>query len=384
MPYRVRGRMEPGNATVLVGKDRVDIWLGDQSPQEPIISASAILGVPKASVYVHLCHLGGGYGRQGNGPHAEIAMYAAKAFPGRAVHTILTREEDWNTNTCYAAQTVGRFRAALDADGWPLALEARMAMDKNGFGISEGLDLDRFPYGVPNYRHTASYVPFHVPVAVRRNDGQPALFFRESFIDEMANAAGIDAYRYRRELVSRASFDKLYKDDLLKAMDMAAEMSGWGQRLPRGEGMGMAVNAVTNGVWYTQAQVCRMTVDRSGQAKVTRVDVAACEGFGAVNPLSFHKQIEGAINWEIDDLFTHEFVVKDGQMIPNSFNSVFTSRMKMSPREVNVKLFKSDRWVTGPTEGMCSLQGAMGNALFKATGKRVRKTPLKNQDLKWV
>jgi isoquinoline 1-oxidoreductase beta subunit len=259
-----------------------------------------------------------------------------------------------------------------------------MAMDENGSGISHGLNLETFPYGVPNYRHTINYVPFHVPVAVRRDDGQPSLFFRESFIDELAHAVGRDPYQYRRELISRGTYNAAYKQDILRAIDTAAKLSEWQTPLSAGSGLGMAVNAVTTGVGYIQCQACRVTVSRQGGVRLNRVDVAADEGFGAVNPLSFKKQIEGAINWEIDDLFTDEFVVRDGKMITNSFDTVFTGRMSMYPREINISLFKSNRWATGPTEGMSSLQAAIVNALHRATGKRIRTTPLKNHDLSWA
>ena len=117
-PYLPRARMEPGNATVLVTDDRVDIWIGDQSPQETRYSAAKITGIPEANVYLHLCHLGGGYGRNGNGPQAEQAIYIANQHRGTPIHLLWTREEDFIGST-YRAMGVARLRAALDADGFP-------------------------------------------------------------------------------------------------------------------------------------------------------------------------------------------------------------------------------------------------------------------------
>ena len=130
-PYLPRARMEPGNATVLVTDDRVDIWIGDQSPQETRYSASRITGIPEENVYLHLCHLGGGFGRNGNGPQAEQAIYIANQNRGTPIHLLWTREEDF-VGTTYRSMGVARLRAALDADGWPLAIEVRTAMDENG------------------------------------------------------------------------------------------------------------------------------------------------------------------------------------------------------------------------------------------------------------
>ena len=121
---------------------------------------------------------------------------------------------------------------ALDADGWPIAIEVRTAMDEKAPGAVASFDKAS-RYYVPNYRFSTHTANFHIPVGTRRGVGQPAHdFYRESFIDELAHAAGKDPYLYRRELISRT--DLPYKADMLKALDMAAEMSGWGTPLPRG------------------------------------------------------------------------------------------------------------------------------------------------------
>ena len=138
-PYLPRARMEPGNATVLVTDDRVDIWIGDQSPQETRYSASQITGIPEKNVYLHMCHLGGGFGRNGNGPQAEQAIYIANQNRGTPIHLLWTREEDF-ISTTYRAMGVARLRAALDADGWPIALEVRTAMDEKAPGAIASFD----------------------------------------------------------------------------------------------------------------------------------------------------------------------------------------------------------------------------------------------------
>lgn len=229
-PYLPRARMEPGNATVLVTDNRVDIWIGDQSPQETRHSASRITGIPEKNVYLHMCHLGGGFGRNGNGPQAEQAIDIANQNRGTPIHLLWTREEDF-VGTTYRAMSVARLRAALDADGWPIAFEVRTAMDEKAPGAIAAFDIAP-RYYVPNYRFSTHTVDFHVPVGTRRGVGQPAHdFYRESFMDELAHAAGKDPYRYRRELISRTNLP--YKADMIKGLDTAAQMSGWGTPLPQ-------------------------------------------------------------------------------------------------------------------------------------------------------
>jgi isoquinoline 1-oxidoreductase beta subunit len=237
-PYLPRARMEPGNATVLVTDDRVDLWIGDQSPQETRFSASQITGVPEQNVYLNMCHLGGGFGRNGNGPQAEQAIMIANAHRGTPIHMLWTREEDF-IGTTYRAMGVARLKAALDADGFPVALEVRTGMQKDGFGPDASFDVAS-RYYVPSYRFSNHTTSFHVPVGTRRGVGQAAHeFYRESFMNELAHAAGKDPYLYRRELLARTRLP--FKNDMIKALDLAAEMSGWGTPLPKGTARAIAL-----------------------------------------------------------------------------------------------------------------------------------------------
>ena len=193
--------MEPGNATVLVTDDRVDIWIGDQSPQETRYSASQITGIPEKNVYLHMCHLGGGFGRNGNGPQAEQAIYIANQNRGTPIHLLWTREEDF-ISTTYRAMGVARLRAALDADGWPIASKSGQPWTRKPQVAIASFDTAS-RYYAPNYRFSTHTAAFHIPVGTRRGVGAPAHdFYRESFMDELAHAAGKDPYLYRRELIS--------------------------------------------------------------------------------------------------------------------------------------------------------------------------------------
>jgi isoquinoline 1-oxidoreductase beta subunit len=383
-PYLPRARMEPGNATVLVTDDRVDIWIGDQSPQETRFSAAQITGIAEENVYLHMCHLGGGFGRNGNGPQAEQALMIANANRGTPIHLLWTREEDF-IGTTYRAMGMARLKAALDADGWPLALEVRTSMQEDGFGPDASFDVAS-RYYVPNYRFSNHTTKFHVPVGTRRGVGQAAHeFYRESFIDELARAAGKDPYRYRRELVART--DLPFKADMIKALDMAAEMSGWGTPLPRGTARAIALEergAETGNSATISAMVHTISVRRDGRVKLERVDVAHESGFGLVNPLSVKKQIEGQITWFYNDAMHQACNIENGAIAENNFDRFSLSRIDEDPPAINIQFFPTAHWLVGMGHDRgTSVQAALADAIFQVTGKRFRDLPLRQHDLTW-
>jgi isoquinoline 1-oxidoreductase beta subunit len=385
-PYLPRARMEPGNATVLVTNDRVDIWIGDQSPQETRFSASKITGIPETNVYLNLCHLGGGFGRNGNGPQAEQAIMIANMHRGTPIHLLWTREEDF-IGTTYRAMGMARLKAALDSDGWPIALEVRTAMQEDGFGPESSFDVAS-RYHVPNYRFSNHTTKFHVPVGTRRGIGQAAHeFYRESFMNELAHAAGKDPYRYRRELISRTSLP--YKDDMIRALDIAAEMSGWGKTsLPQGTAQAIALEergGETNRMATISAMVHTISVSREGKVKLERVDIAHDTGFSLVNPLSVKKQLEGQIIWFYNDAMHQANTIKDGHIVENNFNAFKLSRIDEDPPEINIRFFKTGHWLLGMGHDRAtSIQSAIGDAIFQITGKHFRDLPFGRHDLSWT
>jgi isoquinoline 1-oxidoreductase beta subunit len=376
--------MEPGNATVLVTENRVDIWIGDQSPQETRFSASKITGIPEQNVYLNLCHLGGGFGRNGNGPQAEQAIMIANANRGVPIHLLWTREEDF-IGTTYRAMGVARLKAGLDAEGWPIALEVRTAMQEGGFGPESSFHVTS-RYFVPNYRFSNHTTKFHVPVGTRRGIGQAAHeFYRESFMNELAHAAGKDPYRYRRELIARTNLP--YKDDMIRALDIAAEMSGWGTPLASGKARAIGLEergAEGGGMATISAMVHTVSVSREGKVRLERVDVAHETGFGLVNPLSVKKQIEGQITWFYNDAMHQENTIKDGRIVENNFQTFPVSRIDEDPPEIHIRFFKTGHWLLGMGHDRAtSVQSAIGDAIFQITGKRFRDLPYRGHDLTW-
>ena len=392
LPYCSKARFEPGAATVLVTDSRVDCWLGTQAPMNMLNTAASMTGIARENVHVHLTFMGGGYGsNQGAVPSQAVAV--AMAVKGRPVQTRASRDEDWGTGTRVRPMAVGTFKAALDSQGWPIAMEvhntgAAYAGDQQVRGLTAP------PYFMPHYRYTHHPIERYVPAATRRATGaSPNCFYMESFIDELAHAAGKDPYQYRRELIARnptgrpgiGGFSR--RDDWLIALDMAAKMSNWGTPLPEGWARGIAIEdrrRPSRPHSTIGAEVVTMEVSRRGQLRFHRVDVALEEGFGYVHPLAVRKQVEGQMSWAYDEAVYQENVINDGRCISRNLDTFPISRMNEYPREVNVEYFKTKLWVYGVGEEVIpQIPPAIYNAVFKITGKRFRSLPLKHHDLSW-
>jgi isoquinoline 1-oxidoreductase beta subunit len=396
LPYLSHMCMEPGNATATVTADRVELWCSTQEPSRALDQASQLTGVRPENVYVNTTFVGGGFGGRGGwgstaAMHISQVVRVAQTLNGRPVKLLWTREEDLRVGDSYRPSGIGVFRAALDAEGWPIAVHVRSAGDH-----AEVRGLVEMPYFTPNYRYEMSRTDaFHVPTGPRRGTGTSLnAFYMESFIDEMAHAAGRDRYLYRRELISRNPPPPAlgiggfrFRDDWLKMLDLAAEMSGWGTELPKGWARSIVIDDRRRPERHTVtvcAQVHTVSVSPSGKIRLHRVDVAFDEGFGFVNPLSVRKQIEGQIAFGYSDALYQAVTIKDGRAVEGNFDDYPTSRLDEYPREVNIKFVKTNRWLEGVgEEAMSGVAPALANAIFQITGKRVRSLPFKNHDLSW-
>jgi isoquinoline 1-oxidoreductase beta subunit len=400
VPFLAHARMEPGNATAMVTPGRVDLWTGDQSPQFALLRAADEAGVTPDKVFVHTTFLGGGYGGGGGSDQVRQAVVVAKTLNGRPVKILWTREEDMRLGEKYRPMGIGRFEAALDADGWPLAMSMRTVGDRYDRGLVPAgtygnmvaeqavRGLHELPYFVPTLYYDVHTQNSHVPVGFRRATGSSVnVFYLESFIDELAHAAGEDSYAYRRELVKRnAKFRD--RDDWLKALDMVAEMSGWSTPLPEGWGRGIAIDdrrRPSRSTVALCAEVVTVSVSRGGLLRLERVDVVFDEGFSFVNPLSVRKQIEGQIAWGLGDALWQEITVKDGRVVEGNFDQFQIARMADYPPKVNIAFLKSNnKWISGVgEEAIPQIAPAIAQAVFKITGKRIRSLPLGNYDLRW-
>jgi len=402
VPYLAHARMEPGNATAMVMPDRVDVWTGDQSPQFGLQRAADEAGVSPDKVFIHTTFLGGGYGGGGGSDQIRQAVAVAKTLNGRPVKLLWTREEDMRLGEKYRPMGIGRFEAALDAEGFPLAIRMRTNGDRydrnlvpagthqNRVSEQAVRGLHELPYFVPTIHYDVHTQNSHVPVGFRRSTGSGVnVFYLESFIDELAHAASRDPYEYRRELVARNSKFR-DRDDWLKALDMVAQISGWGTPLPEGWARGIGIDdrrraAPGRTAVSLCAEVVTVSLTRAGLLKLERVDVVFDEGFSLVNPLAVRKQIEGQIAWALSDAKWQEITIKDGRTVEGNFDAYQVARMSDYPPQINIQFLKTDnKWISGVGEEACpQIAPAMAQAVFKITGKRIRSLPFWNQNLSW-
>jgi isoquinoline 1-oxidoreductase subunit beta len=318
------------------------------------------------------------------------------------VKLLWTREEDMRVGEKYRPMGVGRFEAALGADGWPLAINFRTNGDrfdrslvpagtyKNMLAEQAVRGLHELPYFFPTVYYDVHTQNSHVPVGFRRSTGSGVnVFFLESFIDELAHAAGKDSYEYRRELIARNPRFRS-RDSWLDALDMVAKMSGWGTPLPEGWARGIGVDdrrRVLPGRTATSlcAHVVTVSVSKGGFVRLERVDTVFEQGYSLVNPLSVRKQIEGQMAWALSDAMWQEITIKDGRTVEGNFDQYQVARMSDYPSELNIQFLKTNKWISGVgEEAIPQIMPAMAQAIFQITGKRIRSLPFGKQNLSWA
>ena len=383
VPYLAHATMEPLNCTAHVQPNRVDVWLGTQNPESVLAAAAEISGLDPENVYVHNCFLGGGFGRRSNPDEARQAVSIAKAV-GRPVQLIWTREQDTQHGR-YRPMAALRFKAGLDADGKPSAFfnssatHSIMAVLRPSAAAS-GLDrislelLQNLPYKIANQRIEHHLKLTHVPVWFWRSVGASQNGFAlESFIDEMAHAAGRDPLQFRRELL-------VDHEDYSHVLDVLEDKSDWGSPLPEGTGRGMAI---TESFATVVGQVAEVSVSRSGEVKVNRV-VCALDCGNVVNPLTIEEQVEGSIVYGLTAALYGKLTIEQGRVLESNFDTYPMLRMAAMPKvETHLALTGGDKWGGMGEPATPPIAPAVCNAIFAVTGKRIRRLPLADQDLSW-
>jgi isoquinoline 1-oxidoreductase beta subunit len=380
VPYLAHAPMEPLNATAHYRPDRLDVWIGTQNALLTLRTAARVAGLPPDKVFVHNCFCGGGFGRRSFNDEMVQAIRVSKAI-GKPVKLIWTREEDIRHDR-FRPQAAIRFRAAFAADGTPTALDIRTAvgsllrslgLNKVASGIEpmavEG--LANSPYAIASTRVDCVLKNTHIPVSFWRSVGSSQNAFAiESFIDEMAHAAGQDPYRFRRKLLAGRA-------DFVKVLDTLAEKSGWGTPLPAGMGRGIAIHECYGSIVGAVAEVAV----RDGQVKVERAVVALDCGH-AVNPLTIAEQLEGGTIWGLSAALYGKNTVKDGAVVETNFDTYPVVRMADAPKiETHLALTGGQKWGGVGEPGVAPIAPAVTNAIFAATGKRIRQLPIRDTDL---
>ncbi|MFM2124898.1 MAG: hypothetical protein RL328_1349, partial [Acidobacteriota bacterium] len=292
-PYLSHAPMEPLNATVLVTDTKCDVWVGTQIQTVAMQAAAMATGLKESQIDIHTLYLGGGFGRRGGEDYVHEAVEVAKHMKGTPVKTVWTREDDLQHDT-YRPASYTKFIAALDAEGYPAAIHAKVVSPPFGQPGVQTEGIRDMKYAIPNFRVEQHSPDVGIPVSYWRSVGYSQnTFFMESFLDELAAAAGKDPLEYRRKLLAN-------QPRMLAVLNLAAEKAGWGKPLPAGRFRGIAV--VSN-IGSFNAQVAEVSVT-GGKVKVHKVTCAVDCGV-VVNPAIVAQQIESGIVYGLGPALKH-------------------------------------------------------------------------------
>ncbi|MGD0104027.1 MAG: xanthine dehydrogenase family protein molybdopterin-binding subunit [Rhodopila sp.] len=383
-PYLAHSTLEPMNCTALVTDGKVEIWVASQNGDASLAAAAEAAGVKLGDVKVTKLHLGGGFGRRGNQDYTRQAVLIAKQVPGRPVKLIWSREED-TRHDFYRPITQCKLTGGLDAAGNVVALHARLSgqsilaylapqrmengIDKLAF---QGWTEEEFGYrSIPNLLIDHAVRNTHVPVGFWRgvNNNQNAIYM-ECFIDELAHAAGKDPLAFRRALLTQSPKH-------LAVLNAAADKAGWGTPLPQGVFRGICQNY---GFGSYTAAVAEVSVSPKGVLKIHRI-VAATDPGTVVNPQQVAAQVEGSFVYGLSAVLFGAITIDKGRVVEGNFDTYPMMRLADMPK-VETVIAPSGGFWGGVGEPTIAVAGpAVLNAIFAATGKRIRTLPLRQHDL---
>ena len=361
VPYLAHAAMEPLNCTVWLHDGICEVWTGTQNPLGARGAVAEALGLEPIKVEVHNAYLGGAFGRRSVQDYVVQAARIANAT-GAPIKLIWSREEDIAQDR-YRPAVTSRFRGALDANGHP-TVWTNLYVDKH-----EPSEAPQIPYAIANQRIASIASPTHVPFGVWRSvDHSQHGFFTESFVDELAIAAGTDPYQFRRQLLKLAPRHR-------KVLDSAADRAGWGKALGDGQGRGIALQESFGSI---VAEVVEVRVD-AGKVHVKRVVCAVDVGY-AVNPDGLIAQMESGIVYGLTAALYGEISIEQGRVKQSNFHDYRMLRIDEMP-VIETVIVDTGGPLGGAGEpGTPPLAPALTNAIYDATGIRVRELPLSKHD----
>lgn len=376
LPYLAHAPLEPMTAVVKLSGGRLEIWTATQIPRFLVQWAAKTAGIDEDSVTLHVLIAGGSFGRRLEDDYVRQAVQLAMAHPDVPIKLTWTREEDF-THDFPRPLAVGRGRGVakdgqVQAFDLGIAAPATTASQMSRIGLSTpGPDISIVagawdqPYAIPHYRVTGYRAPELVPVSSWRSVGASINgFLHESFLDELIHAAGADPLRERLRLCTH--------EPSRRVLEAVAEMSGWGSPMGTGRGRGVALT-VSFGV--PVAEVVEVT-DTPNGIRIDRVFVAAEVG-RVLDPVNFENQVQGAVIWGLGHAMNAEITYADGIAEQTNFHRFETIRMKQVP-EIVVRALETGPAVRGIGEPpVPPAAPALANAIFAATGTRVRELPMR-------
>jgi isoquinoline 1-oxidoreductase beta subunit len=388
-PYQNHVCMEPMNATALYTADSCKVWVGTQNGEAALAATAEASGLPVDKCDVEKLLLGGGFGRRGFTDYVTQAVRIAKSMPGTPVKLLWSREEDMVQGR-YHPVMQGKLTAALDASGNLTGMHIRLSgqsilASARPAALDKGKDPFVFQGYWPTGEHSLEYdIPnllvdhamrnTHVPPGFWRgvNINQNAIFL-ECFMDELADAAGQDALAFRQKLMAK-------HPKSLAVLNAVATKGGWGKPVAKGRHLGLAHFRAFGSYVAACAEI---SVKDGNKVKIHKIVAATDTGY-AVNPAQIDRQIAGSFVYGLAALFDQECTVKDGRIEQTNFHDYNSMRIAQMPKVESIVMPSGGFWggVGEPT--ICVAAPAVLNALYRATGKRIRSFPLKNHGITLV
>ncbi|MFZ1427676.1 MAG: molybdopterin cofactor-binding domain-containing protein [Geminicoccaceae bacterium] len=413
-PHMAHASMEPPVATATVANGKCEVWASVQSPYGTREDLAKLLGLPIENVTVHVPLLGGGFGRKSKCDYAQEAALLSRAMDGVPVKVVWTREDDIQ-HGFYHTVSAEHIEAGLDADGkvvaWrhrsvsPTIMSTFVPDPKYSSTFEQGMGLVDVPFAIPNLRCEVGEAAAHARIGWFRSVSNiPRAFAVQSFVAEIAHATGRDPKDVLLELIGPPrqldpnamglaeplwNYGDPYETfpidtgRLAGVTNLAAEQAGWGRQLPKGHGLGIATHRSFQSYIATVVEVA---IDEQGRLSIPRVDTAVDCGF-AVNPERIRSQMEGAAVMGTSLALFGEISFKGGRVEQSNYDNYEVARMDGAPLDVHTHIVVHgiDVPVSGVGEpGVPPFAPALCNAIFAATGKRIRSLPLKGQDLKAI
>jgi len=394
-PFISHAPLEPQGCTASFKDGKCEIWTNSQIPGSGRRLASQVLGIPESDITQHMVRGGGGFGRRLTNDYVAEAAYISKEA-GMPVKLLWSREDDM-AHDYYRPGGFQFLKAGVDAQGKIVAWHNHFVSYGDGerFVSAGAMGATEFPQRfIPNYHLQASVQPLGIRTGSLRAPSSNAFaFVIQSFIDELAHAAGKDPVEFRLALLDSAApppaaapggFAQpgLNAERMKGVVKLVAEKSGWGKKLPKGTAMGVAFHYSHLGYF---AEVAEVKVDAANKVKVNKIWVAADVGSQIINPSAAENIIQGGIIDGLSELMDQEITVEKGRVVQTNYHQHKMVRLTQAPPEIEVIYLKTNNNPTGLGEpAMPPVLPAVANAIFSASGKRVRSLPIAKSGFSWA